>query len=568
MNKKKLAISLLGGFLLIFWGVKTLNAQDQNIVVNNIASSRSPRNHATSKARRIIVQMKQAPNTSSMESVETSVQEANVVGVLVPGSNSIVYEVADVNAALIQARANPNVASARVEPLVFADKVPNDENFSFQWALPNMQVAGNGKGAWELIDDLPNSTKEVKVAVVDTGVDKTHPDLAGKFTPYVASDWVDCSQNPCQTNSSSDGAGHGTHVAGIIGAVTENAKGVAGVGHSVKLMSVRILNAQGVGRFADALRGVRYAADNGADVINMSWGATEPEMSSDDIADIQQAMNYAWNQGAILVAAAGNCGSGCNIAPDVGTGTPTPVPTIVNNPKVYPAYSNHVISVAALEKDNTIAPYSEFGDWVDIAAPGGMFNCEDPDNCTRDEASFGILSTYPTNLTNGEEKYAFMIGTSMATPQVSGVAALLIAAQSDITKQDIEKYLFDFADKDVAGTGSQFAEGGVNACTSVYALLNDDAAAPSGECNIGGNGGPTNTPAPTGQNVTPTPYPTGAVCAKSCDQFVDNYSGKGRNKGDYNCSGGVTKRDYNVFKNQFGNIPNRNNKKNDNGDCK
>lgn len=574
--KLKAAAAIAGGLVLSFLVVSSLYAQN---IWEGMVAPQPNQSRAGDKSfpRRIIVEMKQIPNSVSMMSLANNLSGESLEG-SITSSNSLVYSVDNVSQALAAARSNPNVASARVEPRIFANKIPNDTNFGFQWSLPNMKVAGDGRGAWELLgNNLSAGTGNIKVAITDTGVDRDHPDLVGKFDTTKPQDWVDCTQkdadgSDCKKNYSRDNFGHGTHVAGIIGAMTDNSRGIAGVGYNVKLMSVRILGDDGSGGLLDAIKGIKWAADNEAKIINMSWGATAPEMTSKDIADLQEAIDYAWEEkGAILVAAAGNCGTGvggCNIAPGVGAGTPTPIPTIVVNPQMYPAVSNHVISVAALRKSNALAPYSESGTWVDIAAPGGYFICPETGDCT--QARNGILSTFPDYLIEDQPpaptpkyNYAYMIGTSMAAPQVSGVVALIWAAQPALTRDQVESTLFTYANKTVAGTGTDFKEGMVNACASIYAALHDGASPPATECNnvtsTGGGG--------DGGGITPTPFPGGAVCPKDCKQFNSAYTGKDRKQGDYNCNGNVNKKDFNVFKKQFAKIPNKDEKNNANGTC-
>ncbi len=195
-----------------------------------------------------------------------------------------------------------------------------------------------------------------------------HPDLAGKV---IRGDHVDNDWDPY------DGNGHGTHTAGIAAAVTNNARGIAGMAPEATIYAVRVLDESGSGTLQNVANGIIHAADNGADVINLSLG------SPNDSITLKEAVDYAWNKGVVVVAAAGNDGSA----------QPT-----------YPAYYSDAIAVAATDSDESKASFSNYGNWVDVAAPG-----------------VNIYSTY----TDGG--YASLSGTSMATPHVAGLAGLLDA---------------------------------------------------------------------------------------------------------------------------------------------
>ncbi|MDP2991007.1 MAG: S8 family serine peptidase, partial [Kiritimatiellota bacterium] len=209
-------------------------------------------------------------------------------------------------------------------------------------------------------------------AVLDTGIKLTHPDLAGKIV---------VSQNFATGSATSDDLhGHGTHVAGISAAITNNGTGVAGLGRDASLMNVKVMGDTGSGYHSDIANGVIWATDHGANVINMSLGVTGTSTT------LQQAVEYAWNHGVVVVAAAGNSGSS--------------VPS-------YPAYYPRAIAVAASDPNDKLYSFSNFGDWVDVAAPGNA------------------LSTTK----NGG--YGYMSGTSMASPHVAGLAGLVWSVARD-----------------------------------------------------------------------------------------------------------------------------------------
>ena len=242
----------------------------------------------------------------------------------------------------------------------------NDYYFvnSYQWALSTIQAPQ----AW----DLTTGCSTVSVAVLDTGVDVSHPDLSGKVVGNI---------NYSSSGTVSDVYGHGTHVAGIAAAATNNGQGVAGLGYDSTILNVKVMGDDGVGTYSAVAYGIVWAADHGARVINMSLGGTSSSST------LQDAVNYAWGKGVVLVAAAGNNG---------------------NSVPFYPAYFQNVIAVASTGPTDTLSPYSNRGDWVDVAAPGGS-----------------IWSTKPNN------SYGSLSGTSMASPHVAGLAALVFTRVSD-----------------------------------------------------------------------------------------------------------------------------------------
>jgi thermitase len=296
-------------------------------------------------------------------------------------------------------KANPNVAYAEPNYYYHAEWTPNDPYFSSkQWGPQKIQAPQ----AW----DVTRSNRSVKIAIVDTGVQYDHPDLSGKV--ILGYDFVDNTYDPYDKN------GHGTHCAGIAAAVTNNGTGIAGVAPNASILAVRVLDANGSGTLDNVASGIEYAADQGAQVINLSLGGPF------DSSTLQNAVNYAWNHGSVLVAAAGNESSS---APS------------------YPAYYSNTISVASTTSSDTLSYFSNYGSWVDVAAPGSS-----------------IYSTYPTN------SYATLSGTSMATPHVAGVAALL-AGQGKSNSQ-IRAAIENTADQ-ISGTGTYFAHGRVNAYKAV-----------------------------------------------------------------------------------------------------
>jgi len=222
------------------------------------------------------------------------------------------------------------------------------------------------------------------VAVVDTGIDASHPDLAGRIGP--GWDFVDNDSAP------QDGNGHGTHVSGIIAADAGNGIGVDSVAPGARIMPVRVLDASGSGSDANVAAGIAWAADHGADVINLSLGGTLPTSGLGMQDAISAAIQHALDRGAVVVAAAGNDG----------------LPFCENN-----SFGGKVLCVGAVDKREQRSFYSSFGSGVSLVAPGGSgLPGTDED----------VLSTW------NDGGYQELAGTSQATPHVSGVAALLVSA--------------------------------------------------------------------------------------------------------------------------------------------
>lgn len=291
----------------------------------------------------------------------------------------------------------PGVRYVERNYLLFACNAPNDPLFSQQWGLARIGATQ----AWAIWQ--PQRT--IYIAILDTGIDATHPDLSQKMRRH--SNGSVYGYNAINnTSNAHDMQGHGTHCAGIAAAHTNNGVGIAGVAawnanltsaqSAVQLIPVKVLNDQGYGTMADVSRGVVWAADNGAQVISLSLGSTAGTQQ------LQDAVNYAWNRGCVVVAAAGN------------NGTNTPF---------YPAYYENAIAVAATDPNDTLTSFSQYGEWVDIAAPGQA-----------------ILSTVPNG---GYESWS---GTSMACPHVAGAAALLWSAAPSLSNQQIRHALENTAD--------------------------------------------------------------------------------------------------------------------------
>ena len=323
-----------------------------------------------------------------------------------------------------------------VEPnyVIHASRLPNDRGFGEQWGLRNVGQYGGKPGADIHATDAWDVTTgaNVTVAVVDTGIAYDHPDLApnawtnpadpkngidddgnGFVDDVHGADFINEDSNPM------DDAGHGSHVAGIIGAKGNNGTGVAGVDWDVKLMALKFLDADGQGNTADAANAIDYAVSHGARVINASWGG--PAFSQ----ALFQAVKRAGDKGVLFVAAAGNDGENADAAPDFPAAFELP----------------NVISVAASDRYDRLLDFSNYGvHSVDLAAPGD-----------------DIYSTVPTS--SDPTGYESFSGTSMATPFVSGAAALYLSRAPQATADQVKAALLGSVDQSPSFAG-KVASGG------------------------------------------------------------------------------------------------------------
>jgi serine protease len=281
----------------------------------------------------------------------------------------------------------------------------NDTHFGLQWGLQQI----NAPEAW-----VTSTGAAQTIAIVDSGVDLNHPDLASKIAGGIT--FTGCATNPngCGNGDwkSAPSAGppspHGTHVAGIAAAVTNNAAGVAGTAPDARLLAVKVLTDDG-GSFEEIAAGIRWSTDHGADVINMSLGAlpgVQALVITGVITDVKDAIAYARSKGVVVVAAAGN-----DTASICGT----------------PAFDDGALCVTATDPNEVRSWYSNFGVKPGndvVAAPGGAgtIDCRDDVISSVPGGAEGFCST-----SEGTPGYDFYAGTSMATPHVSGVAALLTA---------------------------------------------------------------------------------------------------------------------------------------------
>jgi serine protease len=355
-------------------------------------------------------------------------------------------------------KANPDVEYAEEDQLLQATFTPNDTQYNQQWHYFEATAGLNLPAAWDV-----STGSGVTVAVIDTGF-RPHADLASHIVggydfisdTFVSrdgnlrdsnaqdpGDWTlanDCAPGWAPTNSS----WHGTHTSGTIAALTNNGIGVAGVAFNARVLPVRVLGRCG-GFTSDIADGLVWASGgtvsgvpanpNPAKVANLSLGGTGACGTT-----MQNAINSARSRGMVVVVAAGNANT--------------------NASNTNPANCSGVVTVAAVNRSGGRAFYSNFGAVVDVAAPGGAMNVS---------AANGVLSTLNAGTTTpGADAYAFYQGTSMATPHVAGVAALMLAVNSALTPTQVETRLRNTT-RAFPATCNQCGTGIVNAAAAVAA---------------------------------------------------------------------------------------------------
>jgi subtilisin family serine protease len=350
---------------------------------------------------------------------------------------------------------NPDVEYAELNYIVSIDVTPNDPLYLIQWPLNNTGQIYPESGRYNsppgIIDcdidapeawDISTGGPDTIVAVVDTGVDYRHRDLndnmwinIGEITGngiddddngYVDDiygyDFYNNDSDPC------DDHGHGTHCAGTIAAEGDNGLDIVGVCWNTRIMALKFLGSDGNGSTSHAVTAFYYAVANGADVISNSWGGGGYSYAMKD------AIDYAHSQGVIMVASAGNDYS--------------------KNPK-YPAYYEHMISVAATNSNDEKPPFSNYGDWVDIAAPG-----------------VDILSLRAGGTSRGtvyDDYTTVLSGTSMACPHVAGACALLLLADPLLTRDVVYDILIETVDP--IPPGICIADGRLNLHSAIAAAV-------------------------------------------------------------------------------------------------
>ncbi|RKZ63600.1 MAG: peptidase S8 [Gammaproteobacteria bacterium] len=302
---------------------------------------------------------------------------------------------------------NPHVEFAELDMAVQAGEfIPNDPKFGSAWHLPKIQATD----AWDF-----TTAEGIIIAILDTGVDGTHPDLAANMV--LGWNAVDGS------SETSDVMGHGTAVAGTAAAAGNNSNGVTSIAWNAQIMPIRITNrSDGYAYWSDAARGLNWAADNGADVANISFAMT----NSSSVSSAAQNMR---NKGGLVVIAAGNDGTD---------------PGYADNP--------NIITVSATTSSDSKASWSNYGSLIDVAAPGAS-----------------ILTT-----TRGGG-YGNWNGTSFASPVTAGVVALIMGANPTLTPDEVETVLENSADKIAGDWHPNYGNGRVNAAVAVQMAMSMDS---------------------------------------------------------------------------------------------
>jgi subtilisin family serine protease len=350
----------------------------------------------------------------------------------------------DINLRISQLKTNNKIAIAEenFERSILGELV-NDKLFPEQWYL--QQASDHDidiKKAWK----IEQGDKNTVIAVIDTGVDIDHPDLVERIwenSDEIADNGIDDDHNgyiddvhgwdfvhnnndpnPDPNNKGlNSGVVHGTHVAGIIVAQADNGKGVVGICRKCRIMPVQVMNDEGVGKVSSIYNGILYAVNNGADIINLSFG-------NYDFSSLEnEAVKKARAAEIIVVAAVGNDGKNLNKKP------------------IYPACYKGVLGVAATNKNDLKIDFSNYGsNCVDISAPGS-----------------NILSTYYTEDLeySYHSNYGYMSGTSMAAPIVASVAGLLKSFNKNYTEEKIKKLIINNAED--VGLGNSMGKGRINA---------------------------------------------------------------------------------------------------------
>lgn len=333
-----------------------------------------------------------------------AIEQINVDVVTVPAKN--------VPSFLTQYSTNPRVRYIEIDQVAHTTGCiridPNDPNFDLQWGLEKIEAPE----AW-CKSEL--SFANIAIAILDTGIDQDQPDLAAKITRNV---------NFTTSPTVDDLFGHGTHVAGIAAAITNNQLFGSGISFNCSnLWNLKVLGDDGFGLFSWIAAGIVDAANAGAAVINMSLAGPGGSQALED------AVNFAWNKGVVLIASAGN----------ENTDAPS-----------FPAAYANVISVAATDQNDQKASFSNFGDGVDVAAPG----VEIFSTCPNQPNVIGCINFGPLN------------GTSQAAPFVAGLACLIKATFPLLTNQSIRQAI-ELSTDTVPGTGTLYQFGRINALSAI-----------------------------------------------------------------------------------------------------
>lgn len=370
---KKIAVLLILLSITIYFGCsrfKETKLHKQQIITDN----KPKRIPSAKKPTSLIVKFKPNQSPETKKGVLDKFAGPVVTRIEKIGAYQTKPENISVATAISRLNDQPSVEYAEPNRSRKAFITPNDSYFKYQYGSKLI----HGPAGW---DTERGESNLVTIAIVDTGVDLTHPDLSSKIVQ--GTDTINNDNNP------SDDHGHGTHIAGISAAMTNNSRGVAGISWGAKIMPVKVLDEESSGTDTTVSEGIIWASDHGAKVINMSLGGYFYSQT------MQDATDYALSKGVIVLAAAGNEGTD-----DI----------------LYPAGNKNVLGIGAVESSGLVADFSNHNKSVDLTAPG-----------------VDALSTY----WDGGHIYAYLSGTSMATSFASGTAALVYSKYPEKTASQI-----------------------------------------------------------------------------------------------------------------------------------
>jgi subtilisin family serine protease len=377
-------------------------------VVVCLQSAQAQRPPDTHVVGRLIVQHRLDANPSAVNQV-LSANGARVMG-QIPQIHVSVLQVAEQAADKVAAALAHSGQFTFIERDMLAKTgatTPNDPYFGSQWHLATIQAPN----AW----GITTGTSATAIAVIDSGVDTSHADLA----PKLAAGWNFLTG----TSAIVDNTGHGTATSGTIAADTNNGVGVAGVAWGNMIMPLVVVDSTGSASYSNIASAITYAADHGARIMNISIAGSSASST------LQSAVNYAWNKGAVIFASAGN----------YSTSAP-----------YYPAACDNVVAVSATDSTDLLASYSNFGSWIDLSAPGSS-----------------IMTT------SSGSSYGSWSGTSFSAPVAAGVAALVLAERPSLSAAALVSLLEQNSDDlGAPGYDTSFGYGRVNAYRAVLAAQN------------------------------------------------------------------------------------------------
>lgn len=416
-----------GGSDLVSVGSMAIPEPPSSVVIKE---RMTPVKQSKKQSDAIIVQYKDTPSAMQVLSqaahVRGSVEDkrGEVTRILLDAESNMT-----IDEAVTYYSSQADVEYAEIDHIRYAQGPVNDNYFAYQWNLSQLNLPA----VWDIV----TGDSTVVVAVVDTGV--AHDLLDFVSTSFVAGyDFVNNDTDPYDDNA------HGTHVAGTIAQSTNNTIGVAGMAHGVSIMPIKVLGQDGSGYSSDVADGIQWAADNGADIINLSLGSSASSTTE------EAAIEYAYNKGVVIVASSGNDGT-------LGV--------------LYPAaYDSYVLAVGATDYNKQRAPYSNYGPELDVVAPGGDLTADVNGDGYGDGILQQTITGYneSTGVTDYTPDYFFYQGTSMAAPHVAALAALILSDDNTLSPTEIYNSIKSNAeDRGSVGRDNYYGYGIIN-LTSIF----------------------------------------------------------------------------------------------------